>query len=228
LIANQGASGGYGFICDVQRPRTCRGNSDFDVTHYVTGDFTYNLPFGRGGTFAGNAPIWLNEVIGGWALSGISKWHTGIAFGTNSNAFVAGYANDAPAIFNGDRVAVQAHVHKTSSGQVNLFSDPARAQAAFTGPVGFTIGSRNNLRGPNFFDQDFGLAKTFPLVSDRVNLKFRADAFNALNHPNFALPSFSNPPPETFDITGGTFGQLTSIDTNSSYRVMQFALRLEF
>jgi hypothetical protein len=228
LIANQGASGGYGFICDVQRPRNCRGNSDFDVTHYVTGDFTYNLPFGRGGTFAGNAPIWLNEVIGGWALSGISKWHTGTAFGTNSNAFVAGYANDAPAIFNGDRVAVQAHVHKTSSGQVNLFSDPARAQAAFTGPVGFTIGSRNNLRGPNFFDQDFGLAKTFPLVSDRVNLKFRADAFNALNHPNFALPSFSNPPPETFDITGGTFGQLTSIDTNSSYRVMQFALRLEF
>jgi hypothetical protein len=238
LIANQGASGGYGFICDVQRPRTCRGNSDFDVTHYVTGDFTYNLPFGRGGTFAGNAPIWLNEVIGGWALSGISKWHTGIAFGTNSNAFVAGYANNAPAIFNGDRVAVQAHVHKTSSGQVNLFSDPARAQAAFTGPVGFTIGSRNNLRGPNYFDQDLGLAKTFPLVSDKVNLKFRADAFNALNHPNFALPSFSNPPPETFDITGGTFGQLTSIDSGNAdplissngngFRVMQFALRLEF
>jgi hypothetical protein len=48
-----------------------------------------------------------------------------------------------------------------------------------------------------------------------------------LNHPNFAVPS-SSPPPETFDITGGTFGQLTSIDTNSAYRVMQFALRLEF
>jgi Carboxypeptidase regulatory-like domain len=225
LIANSSASGGYGFVCDVQRPRLCRGNSDFDVSHYVTGNFTYNLPFGRGRSFAGNAPVWLNEAIGGWALSGISKWHTGQAFGTNSNAFVAGYANDAPAIFNGDRVGVQTHVHKTSNGQVNLFSDPVRAQADFTGPVGFTIGSRNNLRGPNFFDQDFGLAKTFPLVSDRVNLKFRADAFNALNHPNFALPTATS---ESLDVTGGTFGQLTAIDGNSSYRVMQFALRLEF
>jgi hypothetical protein len=228
IIANQGASGGYGFICDVQHPRLCRGNSDFDTTHFITGDFTYDLPFGRGRTFAGNTPIWLNEVIGGWAISGITRWHSGVAFGTNSNAFVAGYSNDAPAIFNGDRVAVQAHVHKTSGGQVNLFSDPVKAQAAFSGPVGFNIGSRNNLRGPKFFDQDFGLAKTFPLVADRgINLKFRADAFNALNHPNFALPGFASPP-ETFDVTGGTFGQLTSIDANSSYRVMQFALRLEF
>jgi hypothetical protein len=227
LVANQGAVGGYGFICDVQRPHVCRGNSDFDVTQYVTGDFTYNLPFGRGRTFGGNTPFWLNEVVGGWALSGISQWHTGQAFGTNANAFVAGYSNDAPGIFNGDRVGVQAHVHKAADGSVNLFADPARAQSDFTGPVGFTIGSRNNLRGPNFYNQNFGLAKTFPLASDRVNLKFRADAFNAFNHPNFALPS-SSPPPETFDITGGTFGQLTSIDTNSGYRVMQFALRLEF
>jgi hypothetical protein len=132
-----------------------------------------------GRSFAGNAPIWLNEVIGGWDLSGISTWHTGITFGTNSNAFVAGFSNDAPEIFNGDRVGVQAHVHKTASGQVNLFSDPVRPQSDFTGPVGFTIGSRNNLRGPQYFDQDFGLAKIFPLAADRVNLKFRADAFNA-------------------------------------------------
>jgi hypothetical protein len=225
LIANSSASAGYGFICDVQRPRACRGNSDFDVTHYITADFTYRLPFGRGRTFGSNIPFFLNEIVGGWEVSGISQWHSGQAFGTNSNAFVAGYSNDAPAIFNGDRVGVQAHVHKTASGQVNLFSDPVRAQSDFTGPVGFNIGSRNNLRGPQFYNQNFGLAKTFPLVSDRVNLKFRADAFNALNHPNFALPSATS---ESWDVTGGIFGQLTSIDTNSSYRVMQFALRLEF
>ena len=76
-----------------------------------------------------------------------------LTFGTNSNALVADYSNDAPAIFNGDSVGVQAHVHKTASGQVNLFSDPVRVQSDFTGPVGFTIGSRNNLRGPQYFDQ---------------------------------------------------------------------------
>jgi hypothetical protein len=92
LIANSSAAAGYGFVCDVQRPRICRGNPGFDVTHYVSADFTYSLPFGRGRTFATNAKIWLNEVIGGWDLSGISQWHTGGAFGTVSNAFVAGYS----------------------------------------------------------------------------------------------------------------------------------------
>ena len=37
---------------DAARPRECRGNSDFDETHVVNGDFTYDLPVGRGRTFA--------------------------------------------------------------------------------------------------------------------------------------------------------------------------------
>ncbi len=51
LVANSYAYGGYGFICDVLRPRLCRGNSDFDVTNYLTGNFLYELPFGRGRDF---------------------------------------------------------------------------------------------------------------------------------------------------------------------------------
>jgi len=151
---------------------------------------------------------------------------------------VAGYSNDAPAIFNGDTGAIRTRPHKTASGQVNLFDDPVKAQSAFSGPVGFTIGPRNILRGPKYFNQNLGLAKTFPLVSDKVNLKFRADAFNAFNHPNFALPSRGVAPSTNFDITGGTFGRLTAIDSGNvnplnasngnGYRVMQFALRLEF
>ena len=235
LIANQGASGGYGFICDARNLRICRGNSDFDVTHYVSADFTYNLPFGRGRTFAANTPFWLNEIIGGWDLSGITQWHSGVAFGTLSNAFVAGYSNDAPGIFNGDRGGVASHTHKAANGSVNLFADPARAQSDFTGPVGFNIGSRNNLRGPKYFNQDLGLAKTFPIFSDKVNLKFRADAFNAFNHPNFAVPnSLASPSPGVNDITSGSFGQITSTvalaggSPGAGARVLQFALRLEF
>jgi len=237
LIANQGASGGYGFICDVLKPRNCRGNSDFDVTHYISGTFNYNLPFGHGRTFGSTSPYLVNLFIGGWDLSGITQWHSGQAYTTFSNAFVAGYANDAPAIFNGDRGAIKTRPHKTSDGSVNLFDDPARAQAAFSGPVGFNIGSRNILRGPKYFNQNMGLAKNFPIVPERLNLKFRADAFNVLNHPNFALPSRTSPS-SNFDITGGTFGQLTAIDSGNpdpldpsngnGYRVMQFSLRLEF
>jgi hypothetical protein len=229
LVANSKASTtGVGFICEVQNPRVCRGNSDFDITHIITSNFVYDLPVGRGRTFASSTPRWLDEIIGGWGLSGIQGWSSGVAFGTVSNAAVAGVDNNAPAIFNGDRAGVQAHVHKSADGSVNLFADPTRAQSDFTGPIGFTIGSRNNLRGPSGFTMDLGLGKTFPVYEDRVRLKFRADAFNALNHPVFAAPIGPGAGTGVNDITNGSFGQITNIATDSSARVVQLALRMEF
>jgi hypothetical protein len=212
-----------GFVCDVIRPYACYGNSDFDVKHYVTGDLTYNLPVGRGKMLAGKSSLLVDELIGGWSVSTIVTAHTGNAFGTVSNAFVAGYANDAPALLVGNKSAVQEHTHKVGS-QVFLFADQTAADNAFTGPVGFQIGARNNLRGPGFFNEDAGLAKIFPILPDRhIALKFRADAFNVFNHPSFAAPGEAS---AASDITNSNFGILSS--TSSTARVMQFVLRLEF
>jgi hypothetical protein len=108
-----------------------------------------------------------------------------------------------------------------------LFADQSKALNSFEGPIGFQIGSRNNLRGPNYVNFDLGLAKAFPIYGDNVKLKFRADAFNAFNHPNFDLPVTQNT-----DITGGSnFGRLTKTVVSpggASARVLQGALRLEF
>ena len=219
-VANYIAAGtGVGFVCDVLRPRECRGNSDFDATNAINANFVYDLPVGRTKTFLSNSPRFLDEVIGGWSVSGIPTWQSGFAIGTVSNAYVAGYANNAPAFFNGDRNAVAAHAHKQSDGTVNLFSDQTKANASFTGPIGFAIGSRNNLRGPSSVAFDAGLAKTFSILpDDKLDLKFRADAFNVLNHPVFGNPNL--------DITSATFGQITA--TANRPRVAQFSLRLEF
>jgi hypothetical protein len=198
------------------------------MPHIITSDFIYDLPVGRGNAFASDAPRWLDEVIGGWSLSGIPGWTSGAAFGTISQAAVAGVGNNAPGIFNGDRFGVQAHVHKSSDGTVNLFADPARAQGDFTGAIGFTIGSRNNLWGPSAFTMDMRLGKTFPVYEDRVKLKLRADAFNALNHPIFAPPVGPRAWTGVNDITSGSFGQITSVVLGSSARVVQLALRMEF
>jgi len=232
LVGNQQAIGGYGFICDVLRPRLCRANSDFDTTHYVNADMTYNLPFGRGRAYAANIPWLLDEVIGGWNLSNIVSWHTGVAFSTVSGAFVAGYANNAPAIFTGDSSDIQRKVHKTEGGTLSLFADQDRAVNAFQGPVGFQIGPRNSLRGPQYFNLDTGLSKTFTLVPEwGLKLKFRGDAFNILNHPNFAAPTNNS---AYDDITQpSNFGQLTSmVNSNgangSSARVLQISGRIEF
>jgi hypothetical protein len=97
------------------------------------------------------------------------------------------------------------------------------------------MGARNGLRGPRFFNQDMGLAKAFPFTSsERINLKFRADAFNVFNHPNFALPQengFNGFDQQ--DFTSTTFGTISNTvspsgNLNNGARVLQLALRLEF
>ena len=215
------SSNGFGFICDIQRPRECRGNSDFDVTNYFNGNFVYALPFGRGRAIGASMPFWANEAIGGWEISGLPSWHTGNAYNAGSNAFVASFANNAPATLLGSPALLKAKVHGGEGSPVNAFANPTGALAAYTGPTGFAIGTRGNLRGPGYFDIDLGLGKTFPVYEDKVNLKFRADAFNSTNHPSFAEPNV--------DITqssGVPFGTVGS--TVSSARVLQLALRLEF
>jgi hypothetical protein len=222
-VANSIASGiGTGFICDATRPRECRANSDFDETQVINGDFTYALPVGKGKMLLGAAPRWEDEILGGWTISGIPSWHSGVAFSATSNAYVAGFANNAPAIFNGNHAAIKANRHKNSDGTVNLFTgDGTAANAAFSGPIGLNIGSRNNLRGPSAFAMDAGVAKAFPLVTDRISMKFRADAFNVFNHPTFALPAS-----DITDETGSPFGQING--QANAPRVLQFALRVEF
>jgi hypothetical protein len=163
-------------------------------------------------------------VIGGWELSGLPNWHSGNAYNAQSNAYITSFANDAPATLTGPISSLKAKVNGGEGNPVFAYANPTAALAAYTGPTGFNVGSRNNLRGPGYFDIDMGLGKTFPIYEDKVNLKFRCDAFNALNHPSF------NPPPGAgVDITqaeGVQFGTITS--TASAARVLQGALRLEF
>jgi hypothetical protein len=226
-VASDGAGDGYGFVCDAVHPRECRGNSDFDTTHYITSDFTYALPFGRGRSIGGTLPLIADELIGGWSVSGIPSWHSGQAWSPLSNAFVAGFANDAPAIFNGDISAVKRGIHKEADGSLSVFANPAAADAAFSGPLGLTIGSRNILRGPDDFNMDAGLAKTFKLIPDKnVSLNFRADAFNVLNHPNFDDLDYGSYGAEVNITATSNFGQLTAM--NGKPRVLQLSGRIEF
>ena len=233
--------GGIGLICDVVRPRECRSNSDYDIKQVISSDASYALPFGKGKMFAGSMPFWANEFLGDWSLSGLASWHTGQAWGTVSNAFVASFANDAPAILVGPKSNVKTHLTKMQTGGVNVFADNVKAAKSYQGPLGFAIGARNGLRGPGFFNADLGLGKTFPITGEKVDLKFRADAFNAFNHPNFDVPAENGfngyDQDDVFNASAGSpglgFGQssftLSPIgNLNSGARVLQLSLRLEF
>ena len=228
--------GGIGLVCDAIHPRECRASSDFDIRHYITSDATYQLPFGKGRMFLATQPRWVNEFIGGWDISGTGTWHTGYPWSANSNAFVASYSNDAPPIFIGtDRSVIATHVTKLPGGGVSEFANALAAAHSFEGPIAFKIGPRNSFRGPRYFDSDMGLAKKFPIYDDKVNLNFRADAFNAFNHPNFALPAenvFNGLDQDNYQ-RGAGFGKISytvspSGNNNSGARVLQLSLRLEF
>jgi len=90
--------------------------------------------------------------------------------------------------------------------------------SAFEAPAAGFFGNagRNLLRGPGIHNWDASLFKTFA-ASDRVNIQFRAEAFNLFNHTNFDAVS------TTFG--AGNFGQVTSARTA---RVVQFGLKVEF
>jgi hypothetical protein len=207
------------FICDATRPRECRGNSDFDLTQVFNGNFIYTLPFGRGKTFGSTMPIWLDEAVGGWLISGVPTWQTGEPYYANSTAYGAGYATLAPAILVGSPAVAKSHVHKdAASGYVFGYANPTAADEAFTGPVGLQLGQRNELRGPHYSNVDLGVGKNFPIRGDRYRFVFRADAFNAFNHPSFNAPNST--------IVSSQFGVISS--TSSVARVLQGALRMEF
>ena len=214
------------FVCDITNLKVCKGDSDFDLRHAISMIGLYEFPFGRGKTFGGTASGFLNQIIGGWSISGIESWHTGFAFRTGSNAFPIGFATVAPGIFNGDTHAIRAGIHNdpNNGNAVQFFADPTAAIGSFSGPLGLQMGSRNNLHGPHFSNTDLSLIKNFQL-KEQFHLEFFAQAFNAFNHPSFALPLNGSGGVADFT-TPSSFGVITS--TANAPRVMQFGLSLEF
>ena len=212
-----------GFICDVLNPRACRGSSDFDVRHVINANFTYELPVGHGKQFLANAPRYVDEAIGGWSISGLPSFRSGLAVTAYSDAYLASFDNQDPAIFTGNRSDLKIRPNKTGSTVYGFAGGAAGATkilSEFRGPLGLEYGQRNYLTGPTQTLLDAGLRKNFPIILEKVNLQFRADFFNVLNHPTFGT--------QAVNIVGNasTFGQITS--TSNSSRVGQFSLRLEF
>ena len=214
-------------LCDATNLGTCKGNSEFDVTHQISGDVIYDLPFGRGKAFAHDSSRWLDEIIGGWQVSGIYTWRTGFAFPVLGNASTVTFGNIAYPIFNGNTSALAVDPHSDPNlpnNGIQLFKNPQAALAAFGPPTGLETGSRDELRGPRFTNVDLAVAKSFPLFHEKYKLQFRAEAYNAFNHPNFALPASININASNFGLINST----TSTSGDQAARVLQFALRFDF
>src|SRR5262249_40171065 len=75
--ANLGSSNNSGPRFFRANPGWEHGNSDFDIRHRFVLGYIVELPFGRGKPFWSGVSGPLNQVIGGWQLSGITTISTG-------------------------------------------------------------------------------------------------------------------------------------------------------
>jgi hypothetical protein len=212
-------------ICDLRNLRVCRGSSDFDHRHLLSSAFEYGLPFGQGKWIAGGSSTLLDELIGGWRLSGIFSAFTGSPFKVDSGAFTIDFTQTQPAVFIGTKADVKKGIHLVPQGAglpstVQFFSSVTNAQGAFTAPIAGGPGNRNIISGPGFWDLDLALLKDFRMPWEGHRLQFRTDAINVFNHVNFSNPG------ATSIIVPGTFGNITS-DVNGP-RVLQLGLRYIF
>ena len=216
-----------GLVCDITNLRVCRGNSDFDIRHLVNANFIYELPFGRGQMFGKDSPGWLNQIIGGWEVTGIFTARSGLPFGTTTTAFPLGFNFNSPAAYNTtNAAALQGNIHDASNGTIQFFDnptavfDPANPTAgAIRFPHHGEIGNRNTFRGPGFWNMDTAVLKNFKMPwSEQQALQIRWESFNLFNHNSFGLPAIG--------ITGTTFGTVTT--SASIPREMQFAFRYSF
>jgi len=174
------------------------GNCDFDVRNSLNGSYVYELPFKSGNSI-------LNQVIGGWQVSGTAFARGGFPFSVFS-ASPAGFVNAYPELF-ANRVSGESLYAKSP---IDGVTQPGTIQwvnpDAFVSVINTTDYScypttsaancqngnagRNTLRSPGFKWLDFDVTKRFK-VKDRFGLRFDVQIYNLFNHPNFGFPNSS-------------------------------------
>jgi hypothetical protein len=160
----------------------------------------------------------LNEVAGGWQIAGILTVQTGLPLDMSS------WDSAGQAILpSGNRLNCTGISPYLSNPTFNQFFNIA----AFTDTVAGQFGScgRNNVYGPHTVNLDGSVFKNFS-ITERQQLQFRMEMFNAPNHVEFGNPNVTWAG-GSFSATPSTsFGTIRS--TAASMRQIQFALKYNF
>jgi len=167
----------------------------------------------------------VGTVLGGWRVSGVTTIQSGdrLTLTTTTSTNLFGITTDRVQMAPGCTYPML----ETSGGTEARLTSYLNKSCVTTAPIigsdgkGTTFGNAGIgiVRGPGQADQDLALIKQFRIPDwEPGRLEFRADFFNALNHPQFGNPSTS--------ITSASFGQILSTSVNP--RIIQFALKLSF
>ena len=203
--------GGSGGSQNPYNRRADWGNSNSDVRHRLNLFATYELPLGPGKHWANGNNVLNRYVVGGWEIDGIAVTQSGLPF----------------------TVAAPSATNNGAGGRANVVTgiDPYPGNQTLQqwfNPAAFSIppascycygdAGRDILTGPRAVNLDMTAAKRFRFT-ETTNLTFRAELFNAVNHPQFQIPG---------NTAIGSNGVGSISATARPSRQIQFALRLMF
>jgi hypothetical protein len=224
------------------------GPGGFDRRHSFTMANTWALPIGRGRALLKDIGTGADRVLGGWSLNAVTVWYSGLPF---SPTYRGGECNNdlsttaalttapcrpnlvSPVSITGNRsqyfttTAGKALVAAGATGALcglDASGNPLAGQpiVPWQRPGCGQIGNagRNSLRGPQFFQSDIALMKEIQ-ITERVSLRFRADAFNVFNKVNLGLPNTTVDAPIQA-------GAITTIAVGAIQRQFEFSARVQF
>jgi hypothetical protein len=179
------------------------GPSDFDRTHIFVATWNYSLPFFR------NSQGLLGNLLGGWQVSGITRYQTGAPLTVTGNTSIGGRRAD----YTGGDIYADDLINPTTG--VVQWINPAAFTPAPEGRRGNS--ERGQIRGPSYSVWDISLRKEFKISGD-VRMQIQADFFNAFNRVNFGNPATN--------FSGAGFGTITSL--TGQPRNIQLGARIMF
>ena len=205
-------------IQDFHNPRADRGPNPGDTAHRFIADWIYDLP-----TLANANPL-LRGALGGWQVSGIFNTRAGERVTVTQTCasgqycrpdYVGGstsFSNWKQNSTNRCTVGARCTIQYLDIKAFAFVPESPRSRIAIR-PGNLGSGS---IRGPATWSADISLAKNFQLT-EKVNLQFRADMFNATNHVNYGGP--------TAGMNSAVFGQISGV---AGMRVIQLNAKLKF
>jgi hypothetical protein len=162
---------------DAYNVRGDYGNCSYDRRQMLIANYVYALPLAKNATGVERA------ALGGWQLSGISTFYSGLPFS-------ASYPGD-PAGIGGGPYRGQMAGNPNSGAGIHTASEWFNVNAFTTIPAGtFGDSARNNIYGAGINNWDISLFKDFkgiplPGRKEGADLQFRGEFFNAFNHAQF-------------------------------------------
>src|SRR5947208_9963723 len=215
-------------VPDTYDVSTLWGPSEFDARHILVINYLYDLPFFK------NRSTVPGKLLGGWQISGVTQFQTGLPCGAAHASDYAGVGLDSN--FGCGVTGQYWGVNGTpriigpfgSSGQWFATKNPDGSSIFSAPPAGtFTTERvRDLIYQPGFQNWNLGLFKAFPIDEQR-GFQLRAEALNFINHPNWGGGSGGG---VNFDPMSSNFGKVTTKGggVGGGERNLQLSLRFYF